>query len=86
LPESIEQNISRILLETTQQSIVKNKETSLNYLRQFSAKPKTTSLGPTMVGDKVNLTELNSWSCVSGFYLDAFERGVEIYPYFIEKS
>jgi hypothetical protein len=86
LPEDIEQHIHTILRETTQLSVVENKETALNYLRQFASNPKTASLGPTMVGDKITLTELESWSRASGFYLDAFERGVEIYPYFVEKS
>jgi hypothetical protein len=82
LPEDIEQNIHKKLHEIQTLNILSNKETALSYLRKYSSKLDQPSIGPTLIGDKTLIHNIESWKKLSGFYLYAFENAVEIYPYF----
>ena len=84
LPEEIELNIHKKLHEFKPEDTYSTKESALDYLRKNSIKSDQSSVGPTRVGDKNSLYELKSWQLVSGLYLYAFEKSVEIYPYFSE--
>ena len=86
LPEDMEQAIHRTLRATNLPDAVKNKQTALDELRKFAAKPERNNEGPVLLGAKNSLLELSSWQQVSGLYLNAFERGINIYPYFAENS
>ncbi len=86
LPEDMEQAIHKTLRETILPDAVKNKEAALNDLRKFASKPDNGSEGPVLLGAKSSLLELSSWQNVCGLYLEAFDRGIKIYPYFAENS
>lgn len=86
LPENVEPNIHKVLHEVKSKNIVSSKDTALGYLRDHSFKPTQASLGPTRIGDKKSLHDQKSWQLMSGLYLYAFEKGVEIYPYFADIS
>ena len=84
LPEDVEQNIHKMLHEVKNLNIGNNKETALIYLQKHSSVSAQTSLGPFRIGDKKSLHNPKSWQMVAGIYLYAFEKGVEIYPYFTD--
>ena len=84
LPEEIELNIHKKLHEFKPEDTFTTKESALDYLRKHSIKSDQSSVGPTRVGNKKSLYELRSWQLLSGLYLFAFEKRVEIYPYYSE--
>ena len=86
LPEDMEQALHQALhssqLEKTIRDILLGKETALNYLRKHSAGASPKTLGPTRVGSVDTVRTLDPWAKILGLYLSAFERQVEIFPYF----
>jgi hypothetical protein len=84
LPEDMEQNIHKALHEIKPNQLFPTTEAALKYLQKLSVKPNQSSVGPTRVGDKKSLTNLGSWKLVTGLYTDAFEKNIEIFPYFAD--
>ena len=86
LPEEMEQKIHLVLHNIEPNQVVVDKEAALEYLQKKSIKTNVTSVGPTRVGDKKTLYDSKTWMQVAGLYLQAFEEGAEIYPYFSDIS
>ena len=82
LPEDLEQNIHKALHEVKPQKIISSKESALSFLQRCASKQAQMSPGPTRVGEKKSIHDVNSWQQLSGLYLYAFENSLEIYPYF----
>lgn len=86
LPEEMEQRIHRVLHELQPGELTDSKDTALTYLRKGSIQPAQSGLGPTRVGDIKSLPELDAWKRAAGLYYDAFQKGIEIFPYFADIS
>ena len=88
LPEDMEQALHQALhsyeLEKTIRANLLGKEPGLNYLRAHSAGASSKAIGPTRVGSVDAVRTLDPWKTILGLYLSAFERQVEILPYFAD--
>ncbi len=90
LPEDMEQDIHQLLHspDLTQEIIrlTTDKETALSFLQQAAEPVATTAVGPTRIGKIGDLRDLAPWRIVCAHYTYGFNRGVEIFPYFVDHS
>jgi hypothetical protein len=89
LPEELEQGIHQALHDPAFQRVIPERANSsdvLSKLREFGAKVETTGVGPVRVGGREDLYNPKIWRQVAGLYLQAFQLGKEIYPYFTDRS
>jgi len=86
LPEDMTQDIHQHLQASdTIQEIartISDKATALNFLRQDTLSDLTTSSGPMRIDQTGTLRDLSRWRTVSAHYANAFDQGIEIFPYF----
>lgn len=86
LPEDMEHSLHRALQETALADkigpLVTNKATALAQLRTMLKPAGTESIRPTRIGDLQKLRTIDLWAVAAAHYVQAFERGVQICPYF----
>jgi hypothetical protein len=86
LPEDLEQGIHHALHDTRLcegiATLVSSKEAAFDFLHKNAILPDEDNVGPTRVGSTEYLNDSASWRTAIGYYLHAFEQGIEIYPYF----
>jgi len=86
LPEDMEQSLHRALHDATLtnkvRQLVTNQATALTELRTMSESAMAESIGPTRIGDLQQLRTIDQWAVAASHYVRAFERGVQLYPYF----
>jgi hypothetical protein len=89
LPEDMEQGIHQILhdVEFTKElrSLIPSNETALVYLRKQAVEVNP-AIGPTRVGKVESLRDKKVLTVLASYYLNAFENGQEIFPYFTDVS
>ncbi len=90
LPEDIEQGLHQILhsseLEKRIREIITSKEAAINYLREQSKDTASKGVGPIRVGNAKQLRNPKTWQSISGLYLSAVEKSLEIFPYFSDTA
>ena len=88
LPEDTEQAIHRALYEpdlcTRIAALTANRDAALAYLREKAVSPVTPGIGPTLIGKALALRAADAWSTAVTYYLQAFEKNVQTYPYFVD--
>lgn len=86
LPEDIEQGIHQILHQSEVQnslpSIIVSKESAIEYLNRQAETPSELVVGPVRIGGNKYLRDVDHWQSAIGYYLLAFQNGLETYPYF----
>lgn len=89
LPEEMEQGIHRALYDAGVCGQVMSRTTqqteALAWLRGQAASPPESAIGPALIGEAQALRTATSWSVVAAHYLHAFEAGIQIFPYFLDK-
>lgn len=90
LPEDMEQRIHVALhepdLARAVAEAVSSRDQALGYLRRQGARSHGTIAGPIRAGDRQEIRSMERWGDVATRYLDAFESGVEVYPYFTGRA
>ena len=89
LPEDLEQGLHQKLKDPTfAKSIQKDltKAIAINELKELSANFESEDMGPVRIGSISDLYKIESWGYVAGAYLNAFDKGQIIYPYFSDLS
>ena len=56
----------------------------LAYLREMATSLVTPGIGPTLIGKALTLRAADAWSTAATYYLQAFEKNVQTYPYFVD--
>jgi len=90
LPEDVEQGLHQILhsseLEKRIREIITSKEAAISFLREQSKDTVSKNVGPTRVGNVKQLRNPKTWQTISGLYLSAIEKSLEIFPYFSDTA
>ena len=87
MPEFVEHRIARRLFDFNSSVLltyIKNKETALEHLQSMVGSSVKTGEGPIQIGTGKNLTQLSYIRRIAKHYADAFENGIETFPYFME--
>ena len=88
LPEDTEQAIHRALYDselcTRIAVLTANRDAALAYLREMATSLVTPGIGPTLIGKALTLRAADAWSTAATYYLQAFEKNVQTYPYFVD--
>lgn len=88
LPEDLEQEIHHFLVgvdsDWGSKSGLASPDRALSLLRQNPMPLPEGAVGPIRVGSFSDLRDLSTWKKVAAYYSDAFDKGIQIYPYFSE--
>jgi len=88
LPEDMEQAIHQALhaaeLEQTVQKSVTDRDTALAALRAQAGGKTSEVSGPVRVGPVDGVRDPRAWRKAAAYYLQAFEQGQAIFPYFTD--
>lgn len=86
LPEYLEQEIHQAL---TSSGFVKtitdhlgSADTAMKSLKDVACPVTQDTVGPVRVGGLDALREDSGWAVVAGHYAEAFDKGMQVYPYF----
>jgi hypothetical protein len=86
LPEDMEQSIHRSLHDSTVvgkiEQAVTNQAAALAALRAMTKPSNGDTIGPTRIGNIQDLRSADPWAIAAAHYVHAFERRLQIYPYF----
>jgi hypothetical protein len=90
LPEDLEQGIHRALhdphLKARLSSLLRSREEAMAFLHGEAGEAASAEEGPVWVSAARDLAQPSHWRTVAAFYLRAFERGGEVYPYFADRA
>ncbi len=90
LPEDLEQALHHALhgheLSGRISAVCASKEAALDYLRREAGPPDSTGMGPTRVGAVSELRNESPWRIVAAHYLHACGHGIEVFPFFADKT
>jgi hypothetical protein len=88
LPEMLERQFHELLekkeIVNEVESVIKSKESALEFLQGLAANNVTKGLGPIRVGANTEIDQLSKWKQIAGCYLKAFQDSTKIFPYFSE--
>lgn len=86
LPEDLEQAVHRLVVEPSVREIltgrVKNREVAVTRLREMAVPSKEAAEGAVRAGSLADVRGGSAWRTVAAHYLQAFDRGVQAYPFF----
>ncbi len=87
LPEMLEQDIHRFILDGSQELDLKeltaSQESAEQYLLEFAKQNDTGSVeGPVNVGEESSINGNAIWKRVAGLYVQAMQNNVKVFPYF----
>lgn len=90
LPEDVEQALHRALHERALgqrlAAACASKDAALDYLANEASAPDGAAVGPVRVGAAGDLRNPASWRVVATQYRRAYLQGIEVYPYFADKT
>ncbi len=90
LPEDLEQVVHRLVVEPsireTLTGSVKNREVALASLREMAVPTKEAPDGAVRAGSLTDVRGSSAWRTVAAHYLQAFDRGVQAYPFFSDQQ
>lgn len=90
LPEDIEQALHRVLHEQALgqrlAAACASKDAALDCLADEASTPEGTGIGPVRVGAAGDLRHPAAWHVVAAQYRRAYVQGIEVYPYFADKT
>lgn len=90
LPEDVEQGLHRILQETAfRESLAKpmaNRELAHSSLRDMAASTSGSVAGPVRVGGLQDVRGASAWNVAAAHYVQAFDQGIQTYPFFSDRQ
>lgn len=90
LPEDVEQRIHAALHEpeliAKVGEAVADRDGAIDFLREFVGSTTGAGVGPTRVGDLDDLRSTERWRDVAAQYVRGADSGVEVYPYFADRT
>jgi hypothetical protein len=89
LPESLEREIHRLVgeeqLTADQTQKIASPEKALAYLNDLTGGISIGGAGPIRIGTETELWEAAAWKKVSAYYLQGFQEGTKVFPFFSER-
>lgn len=89
LPEDLEQGLHNIACGEAAQEIsevIHSDDSAIQFLRKCAGSVCKDAVGPVMVGQVSSLREASSWRDVAAFYVSAFEKHNEAFPFFSDRA
>jgi hypothetical protein len=90
LPEEMERNVHAALQqEATCKEIdhlIADTTSALHFLNTLAKDKPADGVGPTRVGSLQDLRRDAPWASVAGLYTAGFQKRIEIFPYFVNRS
>lgn len=87
LPEEIEQDLHRLMLEMQHDAhihqLLSSKEAALEALADMMEESSAMTEGPIKIGQMHDLLTVIAQKTVAGAYYTAFTKGLKTYPYFV---
>lgn len=88
LPEDVEQGVHSVLSNpetvAAAETLMASVDNVLEYIHEH-ASDASPAIGPVKVGTTADLTKDSVWRLVAAHYLNAYEHGEQVFPYFVEK-
>lgn len=86
LPERFERELHELLgdadVANDVANVVRDEETAEEYVQGFSKKTAFDSIGPVRIGATSEIEKPSAWQVVTQHYLNAFQTGSQVFPYF----
>lgn len=87
LPEEVEQDLHATVQSSVGEKLanqaLQSKEAALDALKQLAATGRTSSVGPTVVGNIKDLDSTDTLKAIAAAYLSAFTQNAKTYPYLV---